>query len=479
MSYAAVSLGFFIFLLAFFSLNVPQKNTDPGQTQNQTSGVSDVRFCEEVTGSDALTFQAPSDNATKVGLSGSSVQRHVFGSPTTYTLIRKNVPLSKVNTDSKRGEENFVDTSQHFDTADKLNISIPEIDETKFKVFFPEVDGEIDYKQDIPSRTRGRDSNLLYFIDYGLVFLLHLEPDGKFSEFSGTDTNGKAGTFYLADVYKDTGSSRPDLPPNAFDCDSGQSSASVTGGSQVIIPNQNTAATPDQLQLSYFLFNQAGVVNGWGIHCKPAIYLYPPKEELVNVKVFPSGFLTYVDPPYDQNTGWTVKANPNGDLFSVNHEPLTHNYLYFESKIRDEVIKKPTQGWVIKSESGSMNDESWFNPLKDHFASILPKLSLNARQTQDFIDYWQKTLPYSPYYFVGIIDQDNVNQIERLEITPKPDSINRVRVYFERLDQPKEVITPDPSILNHKSSILNSHFNVVEWGGMVKNDPNHPFTCSQ
>ena len=24
-----------------------------------------------------------------------------------------------------------------------------------------------------------------------------------------------------------------------------------------------------------------------------------------------------------------------------------------------------------------------------------------------------------------------------------------------------------------------SRFSVTEWGGMVKNDPNHPFTCSQ
>jgi hypothetical protein len=29
------------------------------------------------------------------------------------------------------------------------------------------------------------------------------------------------------------------------------------------------------------------------------------------------------------------------------------------------------------------------------------------------------------------------------------------------------------------SQSANSLFRVVEWGGMVKNDPNHPFTCSQ
>jgi hypothetical protein len=64
-----------------------------------------------------------------------------------------------------------------------------------------------------------------------------------------------------------------------------------------------------------------------------------------------------------------------------------------------------------------------------------------------------------------------------LEITPNPDSINRVRIYFERLDAPKQVEAP---LLEAKSFKLSaSSFNVVEWGGMVKNDPNHPFTCSQ
>ena len=110
----------------------------------------------------------------------------------------------------------------------------------------------------------------------------------------------------------------------------------------------------------------------------------------------------------------------------------------------------------------------------------------------DFIEYWNKALTESPYYFVGVMDQKNVDQIERLEITPKPDIINRVRIYFERLDQPRQVEAPnivdqrtselvnqtlDPDLPIHQ--LTNSLFRVVEWGGMVKNDPNHPFTCSQ
>jgi hypothetical protein len=127
--------------------------------------------------------------------------------------------------------------------------------------------------------------------------------------------------------------------------------------------------------------------------------------------------------------------------------------------------------------------------LEKQFNEILPKLGLNPVQTKDFIEYWKKALPYSPYYFIGVMDQDNIDQFEPLDITPKPDYINRVRIYFERLDQPKVVEAPhlgisDKSLASRKISpdnltLATSHFSVVEWGGMVKNDPDHPFTCSQ
>ena len=151
-----------------------------------------------------------------------------------------------------------------------------------------------------------------------------------------------------------------------------------------------------------------------------------------------------------------------------------YTYLYYESKIHDASVRKPTQGWVVR-----------FDELNGLYREILPKLGLNAVQSRDFIEYWEKALPEAPYYFVGVVDQENVDQIERLEITPKPDSINRVRIYFERLDSFKEVEQPKLSDISHQSLAedrklkAESEFRVVEWGGMVKNDVNHPFTCSQ
>lgn len=479
-------MGLFIFIFFYFTLNAPDKMPEEKSKTNPP-----IQFCKLEDPDTALTFKAPADNVVKKGTDddellgtpisgggcGGTETRHILGNTVTYRLIRKNVPMSTL--DVKKRGFNWEDGSCHFDTAEKLGIDIPEVDKTKYKVFYPEISGEISLDKQIYSRTRGGERDLMYFIDYGLVFLLQINPDGSFTELKGGTTKGESETFYLADVYQDIDSGRPELPPESFACDTSKGTDAALK-TQVISPGQDTSTTKDQLQLQYFVFNTGAkgnqVVNGWGVHCKPAVYLYPPKKQLVNVKVIPSGFLTYVDPPYDNERGWSVYAYPDGSLSTMNGERLTNNYLYFESKIRDEVIKKPEKGWVVK-----------FDELESLYNQILPKLGLNESQTKDFVEYWKKALPESPYYFVGIIKRDNIDEIEKLEITPKPDYINRVRIYFERLDEPKQVHEPSDISLQQSANsekaedrqLTADSFRVVEWGGMVKNDPNHPFTCSQ
>lgn len=456
--YVTFVVGIFILILAYLFIGTPVSDK-----VTPSPSPKPVAYCEKVDASTTETFEAPQDNATKCpyGPTGRYVAggnfRNKFEGNTTYKLIRKNVPLNV---------SFFADGSEHSNTAENLGIK-NSLDPLKFKLYFPEITGEIKLSQKMQSRTRvcrkedGGYTDLLYFMDYGLAFALILE-NGKPIEVKGTDNTGQPNTFYLTNVYKDT--QRPEIPPevNAFACSSGISSQNV------MIPKQVQSPDQKQLQLEYFLFGQGAVTNGWNDTCKPAIYLYPKQKQLVNVKVYPIGFLSYVDPVYDSKTGWTVEANPDGQIvISDKLQVTSYPYLYYESKIRDEVIKKPERGWVVR-----------FEDLEKTYRDILPKLGLNKEQTGDFIDYWKKALPYSAYYFVGVIDPENVNYIERLEITPKPDYINRVRIYFEALDQFKEVQSPD---LSAKDSQLmtNDSFRVDEWGGMVKRNKDHPFTCSQ
>lgn len=483
MGYVAAALGLFIFILAFFTLNAPLSNNE-----QKIKVEAKTQYCEKADPATAPTFQAPADNVLKVGSDdvdesagtlvrdpeGCGGTRHQLSdNNVTYRLIRKNVPLSM--TDVKKHDYNWDDSSCHFDTAEKLGIDIPEVDKTKYKVFYPEISGELSLDRMLYSRTRQDERTLMYLIDYGLVVLLHLNPDGSITELKGGTTDGKAESFALVDVYQDIDSNRPELPEEALSCDTTRGEYNKNTA-QVFQPNPATSPDPDQLQLRHFVFGageSAGqVVNGWGIHCKPAVYLYPPRQQIVNVQVNPRGQLSYTDPPYDKTTGWTVWAKPDGKIsnFQARSRELRsypipnfqYDYLYYESKLLDSEIKKPESGWVVKPDQ-----------LESLFNKILPELGLNKKEQSDFMGYWLNKLPASPYYFVGLVDKPQRDYLEALKVTPDPDTSIRFSLYFEALDQPKVVTEPKITTPTRKG------FTLVDWGGMVKLHPGTPFTCSQ
>ncbi|MBI2596445.1 hypothetical protein HYW46_06990 [Candidatus Daviesbacteria bacterium] len=322
--------------------------------------------------------------------------------------------------------------------------------------------------------------------DFGLAFAVPLDANGKpiIVEVADRKQGGvegvKKGTYLLSTVFQNVNNSTP-LPKELLDSCGDPSNAKLD------FPSQSPSADQKQLQLQYFLF-QGGGAGFWSLHCKPAIYLYPPVKTLVNVRVKTKGELIYTDPKYPEG-GWNVIAFPDGTIHNLptsNNQSLTSNlqltypYLYYESRVPDKLINIPNDGYIVT-----------FDKLSFLYDLLLPKLGLDTKQASDFKEYWSKALPYSPYYFVGIMSQEDINSIEPLEITPKPDSINRVRLYFKSLDK-----KPTDSISNFQFQISNfkssnyqpltpnlqapsSNFHVTEWGGMVKNNPLEPFTCSQ
>lgn len=418
-----ISIVLIVFALLFAVLIFPYKFPTKKLTLDNGS-----KFCQDfINDPNATTISIPS-GVDKIDL-------------VTYKLIKKDVP---VNPSSYLGDHHVIYAG---DTT---------VNDKIFRILYTKEAG----KSSNFNTSNGK--TVINFDDYGLVFLLHLKADGT----PETIGEGTPNPLEVIDIYQDI--TKPPLPQvqEILKCvDYGPDSSMDP---VVVMPDQKTSANRDQVQLEWFVIKPKVVESWWTPECKPAIYLYPKQKQLVNVKVFPQGQLTFVDPPYDAEKGWTVTAFPDGKLEvqSYKFKVQSYDYLYYESKIRDEAIKKPEKGWVVK-----------YGELKALYQSILPKLGLNSKETLDFIDYWIKALPEAPYYFVSIVDQKNVSDIERLEIIPKPDSINRVRVYFERLDSPKTVTPPDLSSMNHEP--ITNNFRVTEWGGMVKNDLNHPFTCSQ
>jgi len=224
------------------------------------------------------------------------------------------------------------------------------------------------------------------------------------------------------------------------------------------VPSSLSNNTYNTLQLKTFSVLTVNPWGWWSPECKPAIYLYPQKETKVSVKVKPKGYLTYTDPKYPIE-GWQVTAFPNGNIKSNNRD---YDYLYYESKIRTSEINKPANGFVVT-----------FSQLPNLYSEILPKLGLSEKETIDFKEYWEKTLPYSPYYFVGIMNEENIEKIEPLTVDPKPHTIIRVRLYFEALNKEIKVDKPELKMPKREGFILS------EWGGIVKVDKDHAFTCSQ
>lgn len=459
---AAIFLAIFAFLLVFFM--IPRKFTR--STAGESSGCR-VGIPPAQSSTIRLPKIADMNLDRGVGENGPIMDELVD-----FVLIRQNVPVGEsvfflAEEDSPPNEHSF-------------RINSPVL--PNHVLYYPGRFGHVKFHRAFNSPLdNGPEKNIMLYRTEGLVVAVQKNPDGsEVIQEMGDPTRPqivRIADFYQAkEVFdKQKGYQTEELFYCASEIEGGS-----TSGSGVMIPPQQVSPDNQQLQLEWFIFGKQQSTAGFVYpHCKPAVYLYPPHKMQINVKVFPSGTLSYTDPIYDLKQGWNVTAFPDGKIYDsrVSEYPKPFNYLYFESKIRDEVIQKPAKGWVIKSEQGTVSSEQWFKPLEKHFNEALPKLGLNAVQTQDFIEYWKKALPYSPYYFVGVIDRANVDQIEKLEITPKPDYINRVRIYFERLDQPK--VVEAPQLEADSFQLQASSFNVVEWGGMVKTDLNHPFTCSQ
>lgn len=229
------------------------------------------------------------------------------------------------------------------------------------------------------------------------------------------------------------------------------------------VPSQTIKISPypknDELQMGTFGIEEGfpqGVTSWLSPFCKPAIYLYPETESKVHVRVDPVGPFTYTTPLYTPG-GWSVTARPNGTIISNNTE---FPYLYYEADIPSLLIAKPQVGFSVKGQD-----------VKSFLLELLPKLSLNTKETQEMADYWQKALPTSPYYFVGIIPDSTLDSIAPLSIQPKPDTVIRVALYFQKSETVELV---KPPIL---TPVARTGFSVVEWGGILKTDK--PFTCLQ
>lgn len=175
---------------------------------------------------------------------------------------------------------------------------------------------------------------------------------------------------------------------------------------------------------------------------KPAVYLYPEQDSIINVKLDINGEIIEDIPKY--NDGWTVFVTKQGIIENK------YDYLFYEADLK--TITLPEQGWVVE-----------YDDLEHWFDLNLAKLGLNNKETAQFKDFWLNRLPKSNYYEIKLLDDEFLKQNMNLIIEPEPDTIIRLNFYFKQLDEKSDITEPLIKTPERKG------FVVAEWGGILEN----------
>ena len=188
-----------------------------------------------------------------------------------------------------------------------------------------------------------------------------------------------------------------------------------------------------------------------GIYClaKPVIYLYPTKKTLVDVSVETSGEIVVSDPLYPKN-GWkNVLAYPDGTLI---YQGKKYSELFYESNATN--VAKPKQGiYILKSN------------LKPELSRIITLLGLKNAEKQEFLDYWLSRLNNlnSKYILFSVLEREEKERVDKVNISPKPDTFIAFIAYFKAVDTP----TPIQPLILPKNPPQRVGFTAVEWGGTI------------
>jgi hypothetical protein len=189
-----------------------------------------------------------------------------------------------------------------------------------------------------------------------------------------------------------------------------------------------------------------------GCIAKPVIYLYPPRATDVSVSVVAPGSVVVSDPHYPDG-GWKhVLAHPDGTLIYSNKK---YSELFYETSLTQKV-PEPKKAIVFASK----DTESILRKTTTQFG-------LNPLEQKEFLDYWVPRLQslHSPYIFFSILDPEVKEPLDKLVISPEPETRIEIIAYFKPLQTPVQVTPLSPP--NQPPGRVG--FTEVEWGGTIAN----------
>jgi hypothetical protein len=178
---------------------------------------------------------------------------------------------------------------------------------------------------------------------------------------------------------------------------------------------------------------------------KPVIYLYPEREQQVQVQLDLDGELTCTYPAYRE--GWTVTAHPDGTL--TDERGQSYNYLYWEGLL--ETRYDMTSGFCIPGDKTA-----------EFLEWALDKLGLSRREANEFIVYWLPQMEGNSYNII-CFQTDAYENAAALKVEPAPDTVIRVFMAWQSSDT--FVSLPEQDL----TAPQRQGFTVVEWGGAQVN----------
>ena len=175
---------------------------------------------------------------------------------------------------------------------------------------------------------------------------------------------------------------------------------------------------------------------------KPILYLYPKKTTKVTVGFEHPEILQTTYPKFNGN--WKVTAKSNGDLYDKNNK-YYYGLYWDEAKVH------------------SVDFSTGFYVTKDNAIEFLEQkldyIGLSEREANEFIMYWLPILEKNEKNLVYFELTEERESYNKINISPKPDSLLRVVIHIKKVD--KKVEIPKQSL----TKFQRKGFVAVEWGG--------------
>jgi phosphopantetheinyl transferase (holo-ACP synthase) len=181
---------------------------------------------------------------------------------------------------------------------------------------------------------------------------------------------------------------------------------------------------------------------------KPVIYLYSEADQPFSLKIKTAADLQFTYPNYESE--WKGIVSKNG---TIQMNGSNYPYLFWDASLSVERLKL---NW-------SNADQIQGVQVIDYLINQLNYLGMNEKEKTDFITYWGPRMQQMKYIQVLWIQNDALNPIATLDISP---SFNQNRIYlvFQETSQPVEHTLE--LRLNPLKPMNRSGNYLIEWGGI-------------